>query len=133
MKYIKKYNSETTFDIFYKDENETKYVVDGENSPKVIEWLSEGNQFEVIEFIPIPIEILKSQKINEFKSMAGSELSKTDYKIIRQYEYNTLPEIEFEALKAERQAIRDKCNLLEEQVLEWDNYESLININWQYE
>jgi hypothetical protein len=84
------------------------------------------------QYIPT-LDEQKEYKINEFKGIANSELSKTDYKIIRQYEYNTLPEIEFEALKAERQAIRDKCNLLEEQVLECDNYESLININWQYE
>jgi hypothetical protein len=80
-------------------------------------------------YIPT-LQELKEQKINEFKSIAGSELSKTDYKVIRQYEYSTLSEEDFETLKTQRQAIRDKSNLLESQVLSAENYETIININW---
>ena len=129
MKYIKQYNSGTTFDILYQDEFENKLVIDGENSPKVIEWLK-SNEFEVIEFVPLPLSELKSQKISEFKSIAGSELSKTDYKVIRQYEQGTLEQWEFDTLLSQRQAIRDKSNLLESQVLSAENYETIININW---
>jgi len=129
MKYIKKYTSKITFDIFYQDENETKYVVDGENSPKVIEWLK-TNQFEIIEFQEPNLNELKLKKIEEFKTMARHELSVNDYKIIRQYEEQTLSDNEFETLKAQRQAIRNKSNFLESQVLQSDNYETIMNINW---
>lgn len=59
--------------------------------------------------IPTVTEIAQT-RITELKNF----LTQTDYKIIRQLENETMPPNEFEALKAERQAVRDEINELEE-------------------
>lgn len=134
MKYIKLYTSPTTFDILYQDENETKFVADGLQSPKVIEWLK-THEFEVIPFTYDLVE-MKIQYIENFRNLANTELVKTDYKVIRQSEQThakktpKMSEQEFISLSNERQVIRDKFNTLETQVNACQTYEELILIKW---
>jgi hypothetical protein len=131
-----------------KDLNEVEYMIDLENGIGIIEYCYEGflerggdkiepiiisgnSIIEIVDGKPVlNLATLRTQKINDFKSMAGSELSKTDYKVIRQTEQNTLSEDDYNTLKVQRQALRDKCNMLESQVLLAKNYKTIININW---
>lgn len=122
MKYIKQYYNETGYSILYQDEFETKFVPDGENSPKVIEWLK-SNTFEIIPYEEPDLKEYQDNIIKEIKTFANQELLKTDYKINRQLEQiqlgieTTLNEKEYNQLLIERQSIREKSNDIENQIL----------------
>jgi len=84
MKYIKKYKSETEFDIFFQNLYETKWVVNGLGSPKVQAWLAEGNEFEVVAFVPIPLAEYKTQQIESCNQLSFQirNVFLPDYKLI---------------------------------------------------
>ena len=83
MKYIKKYSTKENYNIFYQDDYETKLVLDGEQSPKVIEWLK-TNSFEVVPFVPMPLEEYKTQQIEYVNQLSFQIRDKflPDYKLI---------------------------------------------------
>lgn len=69
------------------------------------EFLADDNE-EILNFgKPDP----KDLRIAELKKL----LADSDYKIIRQFEQNTLTQEDFDALKALRQSYRDEINQLE--------------------
>ena len=82
--YIKRYKSETEFDIFFKNEYETKFVPNGTESTKVQAWLAEGNEFEVVEFVPIPLAEYKVQQIENCNQLSFQvrNVFLPDYKLI---------------------------------------------------
>jgi hypothetical protein len=136
MKYIQRYWQKDKFEIFVQDEYETKLVLQGLSSPKVIAWLEQGNVLEIIPFVEPDLSEVKAQRIQEFKNNANAELSTTDYIVIRHYEQTllnipqTLTNDEFILLCEQRQAIRDKSNSLEVQINSMNNYEEIIAVNW---
>jgi len=135
MGYIKQYQTKTDFVIFYQDGNETKMVPQGLDSPKVIKWLAEGNQFEVVEWVVPDLAETKIMLLANAKSLIDSELVKTDYKIIRQLERKEagktpkLSVSEFTALSDQRQALRDKLNAYEIEIGKANSYEVAIGVN----
>jgi len=74
MKYIKKYSTKGNYNIFYQDDYETKLVLDGEQSPKVIEWLK-TNSFEVIPFVPMALADYQKQAKENMYSLGYSVIS----------------------------------------------------------
>lgn len=78
----------------------------------------------------IPLEQLKTEKITQLKSTAGSKLQATDYKAIK-FAEGVLTADEFEPIKVQRQAIRDKCNELELLVAQATSKEELELIVWE--
>ena len=83
MKYIKKYSTKGNYNIFYQDDYETKLVLDGEQSPKVIEWLK-TNSFEVVPFVPMLLEDYKKERIEYVNQLSFQIRDKflPDYKLI---------------------------------------------------
>ena len=83
MKYIKKYSTKENYNIFYQDEFETKLVLDGEQSPKVIEWLK-SNEFEVVPFVPMALEDYKKERIGYVNQLSFDirSIFLPDYKIM---------------------------------------------------
>ena len=58
----------------------------------------------------------KKDAIAQTRRLAKVWLADTDYQVVRQMEQATLPQADFDALKARRQAVRDACNALEESI-----------------
>lgn len=77
----------------------------------------------------IPLEQLKTEKIQAIKQQAFSLLSPTDYKVNKFVEGQYTAE-EFEPIKVTRQAIRDKSNELEALVVVAKTKEELDSILW---
>lgn len=88
---------------------------------------------------PIDIQELKNDKLQYVKQKAEWTLRKTDYKVIRHYEQTllgvepTLSQIEFQTVMADRQAVRDYSNYLEQQVKSANTAEQVQNIIWNLE
>lgn len=80
-----------------------------------------GNLIDITQ-TPKPLDLIKQQRIAEFKQKAAAELSPTDYKVIRHRDQlaaslpTTLTDTQYQQLLLNRQAIRDKSNTLEAQV-----------------
>ena len=83
MRYTKEYYTKDNYSIFRIDEFEKKYVPNGEQSPKVIEWLK-TNEFEVVDFVPIPLADYKVQQIENVNQMSFNLRNEflPDYKLI---------------------------------------------------
>ena len=67
----------------------------------------------------------KLERILEVKEKANLELLKTDWKVTKHVETNNLTEIEFNELKAARQAIRDKSDEIEQEILALDTWDAV--------
>lgn len=73
-------------------------------------------------FKPDTFEYFKRQKISETKQYAATELSTTDYKVIRHRDQTdaglptTLTTTEYQQLLTDRQAIRDRSNEIKAQI-----------------
>ena len=82
------------------------------------------------------IDELKNAKIDEMKESANKELSKTDYKVIKYSEAvaakkeTDITEEEFVKLSDERQAIRDKCNQKESEIISALTRQDVKSIVW---
>lgn len=77
----------------------------------------------------VPIDQLKTEKIQSIKQQAFSLLSPTDYKVNKFVE-GAYTEAQFEPIKVARQAIRDKSNELEALVVAAQTKEELEEIVW---
>jgi len=82
------------------------------------------------------IEELRESKINEMKESSNKELSKTDYKVIKYSEAVAakkepdITEEEFIKLSNERQAIRNKCNQKESEIISALTRQDVKSIVW---
>ncbi|NLO90576.1 MAG: hypothetical protein GX410_01105 [Elusimicrobia bacterium] len=81
-----------------------------EDAPQGAQAISEA---ELALLAAPPLGELKNQLAERARRRAAEKLAATDYAIIRQWEQGTLPQDELDALKAQRQAVRDACNALE--------------------
>lgn len=107
--------------------------------------VKESTEYEQVDTVPEMSDIintdfdgiikylsyLSNKAIKQKIILLNEELDSSDYKIIKAYEYtlvNKPLEYDIEVLHNERQAIRDKINLLETQIKEEKTWEELDNI-----
>lgn len=89
-----------------------------------------------MQLIVTPLEDLKAELLSENTRFASQLLGLTDYRIIRHSEQiaagtaRTLTDEEFNALAAERKAIRDLCNEYERLINEATNEYELPVLNY---
>lgn len=76
------------------------------------------------------LEEVKKNLLETARNTVSQELGKTDYKVIRQVEMNTLSEQDFANLKMQRQLLRDKFNDYEIEVNQATTIEELNGIEW---
>lgn len=74
----------------------------------------------------------KQELILEVKELANKALSDTDWKVTKHLEQNNLTETQFNELKAQRQAIREKSNQIENQIKLLQNLEDVENYKIEF-
>lgn len=92
-------------------------------------WLQQEGK-AVWQLNEIPVDQLKSDKIADLRSIANAKLQPTDYKALK-YAEGWLTDDEYSPVKAERQAIRDRCNELENKVIASTTQAEIGNIVWE--
>ena len=124
--------SEVIFDLnlkgsrSHRDYNtmiEKWYVEDNNPIPSLELCIETWNNVSLIRLR----EQRKQERISEVKELANLELLKTDWKVTKHVETNNLTEIEFNELKAERQAIRNKSNEIENEILSLNTLDEVNN------
>lgn len=82
--------------------------------------------------VPRLLNQIKLEKIREVKEVTNLELSKSDWKIIKQNETNYLSQNDFELVKTQRQSIRDLSNDIETEIMNLATIEEVRNYTIEF-
>lgn len=75
--------------------------------------------------------IINNEKIKTDVAILQKELTKSDYKVLKMYEYSLAGKVrpyDITTVHAERQSIRDQINSLESQIKDVKTWDELANI-----
>ncbi len=120
-------NANSTRDFIAQDNGQGQYVA---------QWHLAQPQPTQAELDAAWLPALRADKMQEFKAKAKAELDPTDYKVVRHRDQvaagqpTTLTNAQYLQLLADRNAIRDKSNTLEQQVIAAQTEATILAVVW---